>query len=109
MERTADDLWAVGDSDVTQPETTLIEATATTIFHMAIASTGWTATVTPAWLTDGKKPFRQMPGRIDLRAAGTTQHFGSDIVDVAIVHPSLQKVAPQNPMPTINTNCRPHQ
>jgi hypothetical protein len=36
-ERTAEDLWAVGPSDVTQPETMLIRAAAMAIFHMPAA------------------------------------------------------------------------
>src|SRR5262245_59077623 len=59
-ERTGEAVWAVGPSDVTQPETTLTKVAARTIFHIPVAPRTAQKLHT-AWLTAGK-PASGCPG-----------------------------------------------
>jgi hypothetical protein len=52
--RTAEDLWAVGPSDVTQPETRLVKTAAATILHIPVTPQVRRLKLPIVWLTDRK-------------------------------------------------------
>jgi hypothetical protein len=60
-ERADEDVWAVGPSEVTQPETTLTKVAARTIFHILVAPKT-APTCNTAWLAAGKPRASVWPG-----------------------------------------------
>jgi len=88
-ERTGEDLWAVGPSDVTQPETTLTKVAASTIFHIPVAP---------------HRPEANSP-------TANAGLYGKNVVKVAAWGKSRCTAhgRSQYATPSISTKCRPHQ